>query len=241
MQYVRIPRERISILVGKNGSVKRKIEKMTGVHLKIDSEEGTVDIDEGKAEDPIYSLKVRDLVRAIGRGFNPEAAMEIVTKDMFFSLVDIRDYTGKKPKRIREMKGRIIGKEGKTKRIIQDLAGCSLCIYGHTVGIIAELDGMEIARTAVDMVLSGSRHASVYGYLERKRREAKSARARFMYGSDPELAALGDDYFDEITLSHSHDFDVGRGDEGDDVDDDDDDRENDDHEDADGGDDGDEK
>ena len=217
MQYVRIPRERISILVGKNGSVKRKIERMTGVRLKIDSEEGMVDIDEGKAEDPIYSLKVRDLVKAIGRGFNPDAAMEIVTKDMFFSLIDIREYTGKKPKRIREMKGRIIGKEGKTKRIIQNLAECSLCIYGYTVGIIAELDGMEIARTAVDMVLSGSRHASVYSYLERKRREAKSARARFMYGSDPELAALGDDYFDEIALGHVHDSDVGKGDEGDGV------------------------
>ena len=181
MQYLKIPKERISILVGTNGTVKREIEKKTGIKVMINSAEGTVDIDESGAFEPVYALKVRDVVKAIARGFNPKTAMEIVDQDLYFSLIDIREYTGKKPKRIREMKGRLIGKEGKTKRIIQDLGNCSVSIYGHTVGIIADAENLDCARTAVDMVLSGSKHASVYGYLERKRRDAKTQKIDYMY------------------------------------------------------------
>lgn len=193
MQYIRIPRERVSVLIGKGGSVKREIERKTGVRLRIDSEEGTVDINEKGAVDPISALKVRDLVKAIGRGFNPKVAMDIIDRDMYFHLVDIREYTGKKPRRIREMKGRMIGQEGKTKRIIQDLAECSICIYGHTVAIIAELDSMEVARAAVDMVLSGSRHASVYSFLERKRRASKMQRSELFYDADTVLGISNPD------------------------------------------------
>ena len=184
MQYLKIPHERISILVGTNGEVKREIETRTGVRLIIDSDEGVVDVDERGAKDPIYALKVRDVVKAIARGFNPKTAMEIVEKDLYFLLIDIRDYTGKKPKRIREIKGRLIGREGKTKRIIQDLSGCSLSIYGHTVGIIGDSENLEIARNAVDMILTGSRHASIYSYLERMRREMKKHKLDSMYAAD---------------------------------------------------------
>ena len=200
MQYLKIPKERISILVGVKGEVKREIEKKTGIELRIDSEEGTVDIDESSAIDPVYALKVRDVVKAIARGFNPKTAMEIVDNDLYFSLIDIREYTGKKPKRIREMKGRLIGKEGKTKRIIQDLGNCSISIYGHTVGIIADAEDLDCARNAIDMILSGSKHASVHGYLERKRRESKTRKIDYMYAVE-----TVDELIDEDILSESTD------------------------------------
>ncbi|MDP6156358.1 MAG: KH domain-containing protein [Candidatus Thermoplasmatota archaeon] len=184
MLYLKIPHERIPILVGTNGEVKREIEIKTGIRVLIDSEEGTVDLDETFAKDPLFALKVRDVVKAIARGFSPEKAMDIIELDLYFALVDIREYTGKKPKRIREMKGRMIGKEGKTKRIIEQLGDCKLSIYGHTVAIIGDYVGIDISRTAVDMVLSGSKHASVYGYLERKRREARTSKIENIYEMD---------------------------------------------------------
>lgn len=184
MLYLKIPHERIPILVGTNGEVKREIERKTGIRVTIDSEEGTVDLDETNVKDPLFALKVRDVVKAIARGFSPEKAMDIIDRDLYFALVDIREYTGKKPKRIREMKGRMIGKEGKTKRIIEQLGDCKLSIYGHTVAIIGDYVSIDISRTAVDMVLSGSKHASVYGYLERKRREAKTSVIEYIYEMD---------------------------------------------------------
>ena len=45
-----------------------------------------------------------------------------------------------------------------------------LAIQGHTVCIISDLEGLEAAKVAISMVLSGSEHGSVYKYLESFRR-----------------------------------------------------------------------
>jgi ribosomal RNA assembly protein len=71
------------------------------------------------------------------------------------------------------VKGRLIGQEGKTRRIIEELTEADVSIHGHTVAIIADMDQMEIAREAVKMILRGSMHSTVYRYLNRKRRELK--------------------------------------------------------------------
>ncbi|MEM2979320.1 MAG: RNA-processing protein, partial [Methanomassiliicoccales archaeon] len=57
----------------------------------------------------------------------------------------------------------------KTRKIIEDLTGASISIYGNTVSIIANSIQMPIAKTAVEMILRGSEHATVYRYLERSR------------------------------------------------------------------------
>ena len=64
---IRIPEERIGVLVGPNGSMKRFIEEKSKVSLEIDSDNGTVSIT--SVEDPLQVLRVMDLVKAIGRGF----------------------------------------------------------------------------------------------------------------------------------------------------------------------------
>jgi ribosomal RNA assembly protein len=71
------------------------------------------------------------------------------------------------------VKSRLIGQEGKTRRIIEELTEADVSIHGHTVAIIADMDQMEIAREAVKMILRGSMHSTVYRYLNRKRRELK--------------------------------------------------------------------
>ncbi|MEA3136281.1 MAG: ribosomal assembly protein, partial [Thermoplasmata archaeon] len=66
---------------------------------------------------------------------------------------------------------------GKTRRIIEEQTGCDLAIYGHTVGIVGELEELGTAKKAVDMILRGAEHASVYGFLESMRRKVKKADA----------------------------------------------------------------
>jgi len=57
--------------------------------------------------------------------------------------------------------------------------GVHLSVYGDTVGIIGNSVQMPVARTAVDMLLSGSEHATVYKFLERKRAELHIAEMGF--------------------------------------------------------------
>ena len=68
-QELKIPVDRVAILIGKNGEVKKKIEKKMHVHIDIHSEEGDVIV---SGEDSVAVYETLSIVKAIGRGFNPE-------------------------------------------------------------------------------------------------------------------------------------------------------------------------
>jgi ribosomal RNA assembly protein len=175
MRFVKIPQERVGVLVGTNGEVKKRLEEKTGTAIDIDSKSGDVTIDDSKAEDPILALKCADMVKAMGRGFSPEKAMNLLSDDVYFTLMDIRDYVGKDKKHVRRVRGRVIGQRGKTRRLIEELIGVFVSVYGNTIGVIGGRVEMGIAVHAIELLLSGSEHSTVYGFLEKKRREIDMA------------------------------------------------------------------
>jgi ribosomal RNA assembly protein len=88
-------------------------------------------------------------------------------------LIDLRSVFGKSDADIKRVQGRIIGMNGKTRRIIEELTDTSVSVYGHTVGIIGTVEQVQIAREAIEMLVKGSMHGTVYRFLQRKRRELK--------------------------------------------------------------------
>lgn len=179
MKYLRIPKERVGVLIGHNGETKKMIEKISKTTLEIDSAEGEVTIDENETSDPILGLIVEDVVRAIGRGFSPEHAMKLFKDNMDFFIFNLHDYVGKKGSHTIRIKSRIIGTDGKTKRSIENLTGAYLSIYGHTVALIADFESMDVAKKAIDMLLTGSKHASVYRYVEREMKKLRLGKSQF--------------------------------------------------------------
>ena len=171
--------ERVGVLIGPDGSTKKKIEEETGITLDIDSKTGEISIDETKAEDPSLALRALDITKAIGRGFSEERALRLVDPEEYFRSIDVRDFAGKNRKRINQLKGRLIGSKGKTRRIIEELSGVDMSVYGNTVSLIGDMLRIDIAEKAVEMVLEGSEHAAVYRFLENKRREIKMAEMGF--------------------------------------------------------------
>ena len=180
MMYVKIPKSRVGALIGKHGEVKKRVEEISGVKMDINSKDGDVVIDESSG-DPLMALKVRDFVMAVGRGFSPERAWRIFNEDVYFEVIDIKEFTGKRENRIRVLRGRIIGKNGKTRRIIEEMSGASISVYGYTVAIIGDYTQMETAKKAVEMLLRGSKHATIYHFLEKKRRENKYRALDYYY------------------------------------------------------------
>lgn len=172
-QSVKIPKDRVGVLIGKGGETRSALEAKTGVRLSIDSEEGDVEIDHSHAPDPAMALAVQDVVVAIGRGFSAKKAMELLDVDIFLEVMDIRDYVGKKPAHVVRMRSRVIGTKGKTRRIFEELTGVHLSVQGNTVAIIGDLLQIEVAKRGLDMLLSGSEHAAVYKFLEGRRAEIK--------------------------------------------------------------------
>ncbi|MFO8132457.1 MAG: KH domain-containing protein [Thermoplasmatota archaeon] len=169
MKYVKIPRDRIAVLVGNDGETKEAIEEH-GVELDVDSETGDVAI---RSDDAVVELDAQSVVRAIGRGFSPEHALHLFKDDYYFELLDMRDYVGKKGKDVQRIAGRVIGKNGRSRRIIEELTGAFVSVYGTTVGLIGQPRGLDVALEAVRMLLNGANHATVYGFLEKEKKRMK--------------------------------------------------------------------
>ena len=172
IEVVKIPSDRIGALVGKNGTIKNKIERELGVKLEI-SEDGEVTIfSTENTEDPLATWKGRDIVRAIGRGFTPEKALKLLSDDYVLEIVDISDYAST-ANALRRLKGRVIGSGGKSRRYIEDLTDTDVSVYGKTVAILGEYEPAQIAKEAVCMILRGTSHAKMYKYLESHRQDIK--------------------------------------------------------------------
>jgi ribosomal RNA assembly protein len=173
-EYLKIPRERVGVVIGKNGITKDEIENLTKTEIIVDSEAGTVAISPTEeTEDPLSVWKARYIVKAIGRGFNPEVSVKLMGDETILEIINLPDYVGKSKKAILRQKARIIGKDGRTKDIITDMTGVDISIYGKTVAIIGDMEQIHIAKEAVEMILNGVRHKTVYAFLERKTRDMK--------------------------------------------------------------------
>jgi ribosomal RNA assembly protein len=173
--FVRIPKERVGVLVGPDGKVKQNIEEKLMVELEIESEAGgvTVVLSE-KTNDPSLLFRAKDVVTAIGRGFSPEHAFRLLrNEEDIFDFIDFRVVFGRSESDIKRVKGRIIGANGKTRKLIEELTDASVVVYGHTVGFIGTFEQVDVARNAVQMLIDGSQHHTVYRYLQRKRSEFK--------------------------------------------------------------------
>ncbi len=176
--FIKIPVDRIGALVGPEGSVKSIIERRLSVGLLVDSQDGTVQISlPPNTEDPTVLFRAKEVVTAIGRGFAPNHAFRLLNDDdTVFEVINLRETVGRSQSDIKRLKGRVIGKEGKTRRIIEELSEANISIYGHTISIIGHTDQAAIAREAVRMLLRGSLHGTVYRFLHKKRRELKKQR-----------------------------------------------------------------
>jgi len=173
MEYnyeLKLPKERIAVLIGKNGEVKKRIEEETRTKVKVDSKEGDISI---KGEDALNLFTAREVITAIGRGFNPEIAELLLKGDYGLEIINITEFTGKSKSTMMRLKGRVIGKEGKSRKTIEELTECYITIYGKTIGIIGRPEDLANTRRAVESLLQGSPHANVYKWLEKRRRESK--------------------------------------------------------------------
>lgn len=166
--YEKIPVERVGVLIGPNGRVIREIMDRTRVNIAVDSSTGSVIIEPSTTSTTMLDLlKARDIVRAIGYGFNPETAMELLDEDKMLLVINVKDYVGDKPNHIQRLLGRVIGESGKAKKNIEELTKTRISIYETYISIIGDYEFIELAKTAIEMLLQGRQHSTVYRYLER--------------------------------------------------------------------------
>jgi len=173
---LKIPKDRVGVLIGPEGHVKETLEKKLKVSLEIDGKTGDVTITTSpENNDPISLFQAKAFVQAIGRGFSPENAFILLgaDEDVILEVIELREIFGRSPSDIKRVKGRVIGKEGKMRQLIEELTETKLSVFGDTISLIGKLDNVQTAKEAVMMLIKGSQHVTVSRFLQRKRREQK--------------------------------------------------------------------
>ena len=170
-ESIKIPKERIAVLIGSKCVTRNKIENLTKTVLEIDSKSGEVDVEAKEEELNFYNAL--NIIKAIGRGFAPEKAFLLLDSEYFLDVIDLTQEIGKSAKQMEIKKGRIIGKRGKARESIERSTNTFISVYGKTVSIIGKPEEVENARKAIEMLLEGAKHSSVLGFLERKQRESR--------------------------------------------------------------------
>src|ERR671938_1644964 len=180
-QVVKIPRDRIGVIIGKSGKVKGEIQEKCNVTIEIDSETGDAIIFSESKEPSIEMepFKAVEVITAISKGFSPRRAYRLLEgEEDTFQIIDLIDYAGKSSNSMERIKGRIIGEEGKSRKTIEDLSGAYISVYGHTVGLIGKFEEIKLATDAVTLLSKGRSHKIVYNMLQEARRKAKLDRMR---------------------------------------------------------------
>jgi ribosomal RNA assembly protein len=158
IEVVLVPKDRINVI--KDEEIVKELEK--SIKIKLSFEENSVII-EGEGLD---LFQAKNIVKAIGRGFSPEKAFRLLDEEENLEIIELTEFNDKK---LKIMKARLIGTNGKTWKMIENFSGCSVSVYGKTVSLIGKYDQMDIAREAVKMILRGSKHSKVYGFLHQAR------------------------------------------------------------------------
>lgn len=170
--YVRIPEDRIGALIGPGGATKRRVEERTKTTVTIDPSDGSVEVSGPDDGDPIGVLKARDFALAVGRGFSPARAERLFRDDTYLGVVDIRAVSGKREKAaLWRVRSRLIGVDGRARTRIEELSGCSMSVYGSTVALIGQERQLDRATKAIELLLHGSEHSTVFHMLARQRRD----------------------------------------------------------------------
>ena len=174
---IRVPRERIGAVIGRKGRTRKKIERATDVKIRVDSESGEVEIVGGSNTLPENFYKARLVVQAIARGFDDRSAMELLADDRYIEVIDLRELVGRSPSALRRQKARLIGRGGTARKKLEVLTGTKIRVYGKTVSIIGDEEGIDLAKRAIErLVGEGSPHNVVFRDLEMNQRRRKQRR-----------------------------------------------------------------
>ena len=173
---IKIPKERIGAIIGKSGKIKELLEKECQVTAKVDSENGNVTVIANEETNVVGVTKALQVIQAIGRGFSYEKAKILFDDEYSLDVMDLTDYAGKSGSNLKRIKGRIIGAEGKARKIVEELTETYVSVYGHTVSIIGQVDDVQAAHEAIEILANGSQHKTVYERLQKRRTRLKLER-----------------------------------------------------------------
>lgn len=157
-QMVLVPDDRIGVITV---DVRKELKNKLNVGIMING--NSVELDgEG-----LELQTATNIIKAIGRGFAPVRAFRLFDENQVFELVDIGAFSEARAGAIRS---RVIGTKGHMRERIEEDSGAAVSVYGKTIGIIGSWEQVNIAKTAIEMIINGAMLSSVEKFLLKSRK-----------------------------------------------------------------------
>ncbi|MEK6935592.1 MAG: hypothetical protein AABW67_02305 [Nanoarchaeota archaeon] len=157
--------ETYSEFIGKIIASKRKIESTLGVKI---TNKGMIVFINGPGEKEFIASKVID---AINVGFSVERALLLKDEEIILQIINIKGKT--KRNDLERIRGRIIGSDGKTLKILNNLTDCFVSVHNNQVGIIGDAEDIYTTVQSIESIIRGSKQANVYARLEKEKKKKR--------------------------------------------------------------------
>ncbi len=192
--YEPVPVEDLDKISDAIDHVNQQVIRRLGVSLKLDRSMSSVIIEPIREEGASNVLRAKDIVSALVIGFSPSDAMVLLDEDYVLTIVDVTQAVEGKENHLRRVMGRIIGENGKAKKTIEEITGTRIAINDRRglVGIIGDYERANIARHAIDLLIQGRMHSTVYRRLEQMMRELKRREVTELWLGGPKGREEGD-------------------------------------------------
>ena len=135
------------------------LESKLNVKIKIDGKKVVV---EG---DSLNEYETCLVLEALNFGFSAQDSILLKDEDILFRILNIKDFTRRK--NLHEVRARIIGTHGQTKKTLEEISKSKIIIKENKVGILGNAEEIEYAITAISNIIKGSKQSNVYKYLEK--------------------------------------------------------------------------
>ena len=144
---------------------KEELKEKLNVEITLEGKKVTV------RGDSLDEYEAGIVLDAMSLGFSAAKALDLKDESKIFRVLNIKSISRKS--NLKEVRARVIGSKGRTKKTMEDISGCDIIIRDNDVGIIADAEVIDEVVTAVSNLIRGTKQANTYRYLEKMNAKKK--------------------------------------------------------------------
>jgi ribosomal RNA assembly protein len=116
--------------------------------------------------DELNEFLAEKMLTAVDFGFDPEDVLLLINPVYTLEFINIKEHTHRK--NLREVRGRVIGTEGRAKKTIEELSGSAIVIHENQIGVIVHAEHLNSVMQALVSLVQGGKHSNIFSYLEKQ-------------------------------------------------------------------------
>lgn len=167
MEKIVFPTKKLGKILGKNKNNLKRLERTFDAKIEISSSDDMTEITikSKKKDSGFEEYIIVNVVEALAFSFDLNTALLLRNTNYILRKIDIKGMI--KGPRVSVVGGRIIGRQGKTKQLLEKASECDIVLRDHVVGIIGRTENVELANQAILALIRGAPQSRVVGHLEK--------------------------------------------------------------------------